>query len=54
MASFARWVSLQITVHTSILVAVDWTDFAHNNHLTLALSVIADQGRAAPLIYLTN
>ena len=51
--SFARWVPHQIGARTEILVAMDWTDFDHDDQSTLVLSLVTDHGRAAPLIWLT-
>ena len=51
--SFARWVPRQVGERREILVAMDWTDFAHDSQSTLALSLVAGHGRAAPLIWLT-
>ena len=35
--SFARWVPHQIGARQDILVAMDWTDFDHDDQATLAL-----------------
>lgn len=51
--SFARWVPRQIGARPDILVAMDWTDFAHDGQSTLVLSLVTGHGRAAPLIWLT-
>ena len=51
--SFARWVPQQVGARPDILVAMDWTDFAHDNQSTLVLSLVTGHGRAAPLIWLT-
>ena len=51
--SFARWVPHQVGARPDILVAMDWTDFDHDDQSTLALSLVTDHGRAAPLIWLT-
>ena len=51
--SFARWVAHQVGARPEILVAMDWTDFAHDDQSTLVLSLVTDHGRAAPLIWLT-
>ena len=51
--SFARWVPQQIGARPDILVAMDWTDFDHDNQSTLVLSLVTGHGRAAPLIWLT-
>ena len=51
--SFARWVPHQVGIRPDVLVAMDWTDFDHDDQSTLVLSLVTDHGRAAPLIWLT-
>jgi hypothetical protein len=51
--SFARWVPHQVGTRQDILVAMDWTDFDHDDQATLVLSLITGHGRAAPLLWLT-
>lgn len=51
--SFARWVPYQIGERRDILVAMDWTDFDHDNQATLVLSLVTGHGRAAPLLWLS-
>ena len=51
--SFARWVPQQVGSRPDILVAMDWTDFDHDDQSTLVLSLATGHGRAAPLIWLT-
>jgi len=51
--SFARWVPHQIGERRDILVAMDWTDFAHDDQATLVLSLVTGHGRAAPLLWLS-
>src|SRR3984957_20585120 len=51
--SLARWVPHQIGERRDILVAMDWTDFDHDDQTTLVLSLITDQGRSAPLLWLS-
>jgi hypothetical protein len=50
--SFARWVPHQVGTRPDILVAMDWTDFDHDDQSTLVLRLVADHGRAAPLLWL--
>ena len=50
--SFARWVPHQIGERRDILVAMDWTDFDHDDQATLVLSLVPGHGRAAPLLCL--
>ncbi len=51
--SFARWVPHQVGARPNVLVAMDWTDFDHDDQSTLVLSLVTDHGRAAPLLWLT-
>ncbi|WP_191086069.1 IS4 family transposase [Roseococcus microcysteis] len=51
--SFARWVPQQVGPRPDILVAMDWTEFAHDGQSTLVLSLVTGHGRAAPLIWLS-
>ena len=51
--SFARWVPRQVGSNRDILVAMDWTEFAHDGQSTLVLSLVTGHGRAAALIWLT-
>ena len=51
--SFARWVPHQIGGRRDILVAMDWTDFDHDDQATLALHMVTGHGRAAGLLWLS-
>lgn len=51
--SFAHWVPHQIGGHRDVLVAMDWTDFDHDDQATLVLSLVTGHGRAAPLLWIT-
>ena len=51
--SFARWVPHQIGERRDVLVAMDWTDFDHDDQATIALHLVTGHGRAAPLIWIT-
>src|SRR5690349_5462352 len=51
--SFARWVPHQIGARQAVLVAMDWTDFDHDDQATLVLSLVTGHGRAAPLLWIT-
>src|SRR6185437_5265297 len=51
--SFARWVPHQIGDRREILVAINWTDFDHDDQATLALHLVTGHGRASPLIWIT-
>jgi hypothetical protein len=46
--SFIHWVPHQIGAHQEILVAMDWTEFSHDDQATLVLSQVTGHGRAAP------
>ena len=51
--SFARWIPHQIGARHDIVVAMDWTDFDHDDQTTLALHLVTGHGRALPLLWLT-
>jgi hypothetical protein len=51
--SFPRWVAHQSGERRDILVAMDWTECAHDEQATLVLSLVTGHGRAAPLIWLS-
>jgi hypothetical protein len=50
---FARWAPQVIGQRTTIVVAMDWTDFDPDDQTTLVLSLVTNHGRATPLIWLT-
>ena len=50
---FAPWVAQMVGQRTSIVVAMDWTDFDADDQTTLALSLVTNHGRATPLLWLT-
>ena len=49
----ARWVPYIVGARTTIVVALDWTDFDADKQATIMLSLITDHGRATPLVWLT-
>lgn len=49
----ALWVPYVIGARTSLLVALDWTDFDADGQATIMLSLITAHGRATPLVWLT-
>src|SRR5664279_419238 len=49
----ALWVPYVIGARTSIVVAMDWTDFDADDQATIMLSLVTDHGRATPLVWLT-
>ncbi len=52
-AILAHWVPYIVGARTSIVVALDWTDFDADKQATIMLSLITDHGRATPLVWLT-
>ena len=52
-AILARWVPYMVGARTSIVVALDWTDFDADNQATIMLALISDHGRSTPLVWLT-
>jgi hypothetical protein len=48
-----RYAPYQIGERRDILVAMDWTNFDHDDQATLALHLITGHGLAAPLVWLT-
>jgi hypothetical protein len=48
-----RWVPYVIGARTSIVVAMDWTDFDADNQATIMLALLSDHGRSTPLVWLT-
>ena len=49
----ALWVPFVIGARTSLLVAMDWTDFDADNQATIMLSLITEHGRATALVWPT-
>ncbi len=52
-AILVHWVPYIIGARTSIVVALDWTDFDADNQATILLALISDHGRSTPLVWLT-
>ena len=50
---FEQWVTFVVGERKEILVALDWTEFDHDNHATIALYVTTSHGRATPLVWKT-
>ncbi|HEX8812638.1 MAG TPA: IS4 family transposase [Terracidiphilus sp.] len=48
-----RWVPFIVGARSSIVVAMDWTDFDSDNQATIMLALISDHGRSTPLVWLT-
>ena len=51
---FAQWVPFVIADRKEIVVALDWTEFDADKHVTIALYLITDHGRATPLMWKTH
>jgi hypothetical protein len=50
---FAQWVAFVVAERKELLVALDWTEFDHDNQATIALYLITNHGRATPLVWKT-
>jgi len=50
---FEQWVAFVIGERKEILVALDWTEFDHDDQATIALYVTTSHGRATPLVWKT-
>src|SRR5271154_480458 len=48
-----RWVPFVVGARSSMVVALDWTDFDSDRQAIIMLSLITDHGRATPLAWLT-
>ncbi len=51
---FKRWVPFLVRGQSEIVVALDWTDFAADDHTTIVLSLVTGHGRATPLLWSTT
>ncbi len=51
--SQAALVKLLVARHSRLLLALDWTCFAKDNHIVLMLRHVTQHGRALPLLWLT-
>jgi hypothetical protein len=51
---FAQWVPFAIADRKEIVVALDWTEFDPDGHVTIALYLITSHGRATPLMWKTH
>lgn len=47
------WVGFLFADRTEAVVALDWTDFAADDHVTCAMNLITSHGRATPLVWKT-
>jgi hypothetical protein len=50
---FASWVPMVLAQRKEAVVALDWTDFEHDDHSTICLYLITKHGRATPLVWHT-
>lgn len=54
VARLARsWVDFVVGAREHIVVALDWTDFEHDDHTTLCAYLVTRHGRATPLLWKT-
>ena len=52
-AFFVHWVPYMVGARTEVVVALDWTSFAHDAQETLVASMLTGHGRATPLLWKT-
>jgi hypothetical protein len=50
---FALWVPYKLGERSEVVVALDWTDFDHDNQSTIAIHMLTSHGRATPLLWKT-
>lgn len=50
---FSQWVTFVVAARPEVVVALDWTEFAKDNHATIAMYLITSHGRATPLLWKT-
>jgi len=51
---FEYWVPFLVRDQSEIVVALDWTEFAADDHATIVLSLVTKHGRATPLLWSTT
>jgi hypothetical protein len=51
---FPAWIRFVISVRTALIVALDWTEFDDDDHVTLCAYAVTRHGRATPLIWKTH
>jgi hypothetical protein len=49
----SEWVCYQIGERQEIIIVMDWTSFADDEHLTLSVNLLTNHGRAMPLLWQT-
>mgnify|MGYP001462709859 FL=1 len=52
-ALFPAWIRFVVGVRTELIVALDWTEFDDDDHVTLAAYAVTRHGRATALIWKT-
>jgi hypothetical protein len=52
-AAFAKWAPYVVGARSEVVLAMDWTDFAHDDHTTIMISMVTRHGRATPLVWRT-
>jgi hypothetical protein len=51
--AFSQWVPYVVGAREDVVLAMDWTDFAHDEHATIMISMVTRHGRATPLVWRT-
>ena len=51
---FPSWIRFVVGVRTELIVALDWTEFGADDHVTLCAYAVTRHGRATPLIWKTH
>ena len=49
----ALWVPFALGCRREAVIALDWTDFDHDDHTMLVASLVTNHGRSTPLLWLT-
>lgn len=49
----AHWISYSIGARKDIMLAMDWTDFALDDQITLSIQMLTTHGRSTPLLWKT-
>ena len=53
-ALFPAWIRFVVGVRTELIVALDWTEFDADDHVTLCAYAVTRHGRATPLLWKTH
>jgi hypothetical protein len=51
---FPAWVRFVVGVRTELIVALDWTEFEADDHVTICAYAVTRHGRATPLMWQTH